>query len=150
MKPNVTARTLLTDLGVGNFNATMIIPFIFMMPATTDPRSPAIMMMVRHIQRALYAMGSRVADSGFLDRTTADNLETLMGAGWLNRTWADVVSTVVAAKRARVKLAPTAPGPEDFGPEPVGMFDFLPDVPGGLLTYAVGAGALYYFLKRKR
>ncbi len=110
------------------------------------------MMMVRQIQRKLYAMGSRVADSGFLDRTTADNLETLIGPGWLNGSWAQVVAGVNAAKKARIKLTPTAPAPEDMGPPAVGflpLFDFLPDVPGGLLTYAVGAGALYLFLRKR-
>lgn len=149
MKPNVTARTLLTDLGVGNFNATMIIPFMFMAPATTDPRSAPIMMMMRQIQRHLYAMGSRVADSGFIDQTTAANLETLMGPGWLNRPWADVVTAVTQAHASHVRLQATPPQPDDYGPEAVGVFDFLPDVPGGLLTYAAAAGALYYFLRKR-
>ncbi len=144
-----TLRDLLIKLGIGHFDATMIIPFMFMAPATTDPRQPSILMLVRHIQRQLHAMGSQVAESGFIDRMTAHDLEALVGPGWLNKPWAEVVVAVVNARASRVTLAPVPAGPEDFGPEPVGVFDFLPDVPGGLLTYAVGAGALYYFLRKR-
>jgi len=144
-----TLRVLLTDLGIGNFNATMIIPFMFMAPASTDPKQPSVLMLVRAIQQTLYSMGAPVRDSGMIDQATSYQLERLAGPGWLNQSWAQVVTTLLEAKKAHINLSAPPQLATNSGPPAVGLFDFLPDVPGGLLTYAVGAGALYYFLKKR-
>jgi hypothetical protein len=151
-----TLRNLLTALGVGQFNATMVIPILFMAPATTDPRQPATIMLVRHLQRAMWALGAKIDDTGYLDEPTTEVIEQLLGAGWMNRPWSDTVNAVVTARQNKLKLATPAPvalPPEDFGPQAtsgMGLFEFLPSVPGGALTYLAGAGLLYYFLTKQR
>lgn len=150
-----TQRDLLVALGIGQFNATMIIPMMLTQPATTDPKSPAIIMLVRAIQNQLYVMGATHLDNtGYLDMPTAEYLDELLGPQWINRQWADVVRAVVTARQNNVQLRPPAvatEAPIDYGPQAQGAFDFLPAVPGGALTYVAGAGLLYYlWTKRKR
>lgn len=149
---DLTLRDLLLNLGIGNFNATMIIQSMFQSPAATDPRSPAILLLVRQIQRTLQAMGAPIRETGMLNLETAAQLQRLMGTGWLNKTWAQVVQGVVAARDARVSLAPMATAPQS-SPAPVsglaGFLDFLPSVPGGLITYAIGGLVAYHYFTKK-
>lgn len=146
------AREMLTSLGIGQFNATMIIPFLWFAPATTDPRSSPVLMLVRAIQRNLFALGASLHETGFLDEPTAAVLERLMGPGWMNGSWAEVVGAVLAAKRNHYTFAvQPAVAPEVHGPQAVGgVLDFLPDVPGGMLTYAVGGLVAYHFWKKRK
>lgn len=145
-----TARDLLLDLGVGGFNATMLIETLMMTPATTEAASAPVMMLVQHLQRIVKAMGAPIpALSGIIDDPTNAALERVVGPNWLFRTWFDVCREVVAAQRAGKTLAvlrAAAAKPVDSG---IGFLD-LPDVPGGLLTYAAGAYVLYRVLKKKR
>ena len=55
-----TGRNLLSSIGIGQFNITMIIPYLFIAPATcpTDPRSAQTLMMVSHIQAVLNQLGA--------------------------------------------------------------------------------------------
>lgn len=145
-----TMRTLLRRLGVGDFNITMCVPFMFIAPATTDPRSPPIITLVKHVQRALNELGAGVPETGYLNVPTAQVLEELVGPGWEGRSWADNIRAVTQAKDDRLSLAPEleldAAPPV---PEAVGFFD-LPDVPGGVLTYALAAYLLYRHLNKGR
>jgi hypothetical protein len=150
-----TSRDLLLAVGIGDFNATMIVPFVLVAPATTDPKSPSIMLMVGAIQRELMMLGAPIRQTGYLDHPTADVLEFVMGPGWMNRSWADVLKATIQARRQRRNLTgsrSTMAPPVETGPaQPAlsGPLDFLPDVPGGLLTYAVGGYLLYRALRTK-
>jgi hypothetical protein len=145
------ARELLLALGIGQFNATMIVPYMFVAPATTDPKSAQTILIVQHLQKALYDLGATdVPQSGRLDAATAQAMERVAGANWERMSWAANVSAVVSAKEAGVSLrAPPAPRVRGTPVAVGGVFDFLPDVPGGLVTYAVGALVLYRHLTRK-
>jgi hypothetical protein len=148
-KPSKNARELLTQIGIGHFNATMIMPYMFIAPATTDPKSAQTILMVQAIQRALFGLGAHdVPQSGRLDAPTARALAQVVGPNWERTTWAGNISAVLAARESGLSIAP--PEPEPGMPVAVGgPLDFLPDVPGGLITYAVGAYFLYRHFTRK-
>lgn len=149
MMPHKNVREMLDRLGVGQFNATMIIPYMMIAPATTDPKSSQIYLLVQHIQRALYAMGyDHVAESGELDDATSAALRSVAGPDWEIMPWSASVGAVVDAQMHGLR----APPPPMLA-EPVvalaGPLDFLPDVPGGVLTYAVAAYFAYRYFTRK-
>jgi hypothetical protein len=148
-KPNKNARDLLTQIGIGHFNATMIMPYMFIAPATTDPKSSQTILMVQAVQRALFMLGATdVPMSGRLDAPTARALAAVVGPNWERTTWSGNISAVLSAQENGVSLA--EPEPPPGVPVAVGgPLDFLPDVPGGLVTYAVGAYFLYRHLTRK-
>lgn len=140
------ARELLTQLGIGNFNATMVIQYMFIAPATTDPKSPPIMTLVAAIQRRLQGLGYSVPQNGYLDVPTANAITTIASSGWQNRAWGDTVKAVLSAPHASSRAEPEPLG-APMGSLP--MFS-LPDVPGGALTYVAAGAALYYVLVHKK
>jgi hypothetical protein len=151
MSTEVSGRNLLLKLGVGNYNATMMIPYLFTSPMTTDPKSPQIMLMVQHMQKVLNKLGANLIVTSYLDRPTAAALTGLFGStNWTAWAWSDVVAGVVQAKANGTQLSEVDPvttypiaatGDMPFG---------LPDVPGGIVTYAAAGAALWWFLKKKR
>lgn len=151
--PN-NVRGLLKAIGIGDYNATMIIQYAFVAPATTDPRSSPIIIMVRHLQGALNDMGASVPVSGYLDQPTAAALARVVGPNWERLSWADNIRAVVAGRGvgfsasapAQFTPALTVSAP---APAPVGMFD-LPDVPGGAVTYAAAAVLAWHLFFRKK
>jgi hypothetical protein len=144
MSHPTNAREALNALGIGNFNATMVIQYMFIAPATTDPKSPPIMVLVRAIQDRLRRLGYPVPSHGYLDVPTANAITAAVGAGWQNRAWGDTVKAVLAA-------SPPVPMRDQL-PEPMGALPTLslPAVPGGAITYAAAGAALYYFLVHKK
>lgn len=156
-QPNKTLRQLLSAIGLGQFNATMVIPYMMISPATTDPKASQVILLVQHIQRELYALGATsVPVSGYLDTQTAAALTDLMGPGWEGAPWSTVVQAVISARENGTRLQPIFLASEPYDPRsrPVsvgGPLDFLPDVPGGLVTYGVVGYLLYrHFTKRAR
>jgi len=148
-----TSRQLLLGIGMGQFNATQTIPYLMMSPATIDPKAPASILLLRHMQRILFQMGAQdVADTGYLDTATADALRQIAGPNWERLTWGAVVSALLAARARGQMLArvEAAASPDGVPLAVSGPLDFLPDVPGGLVTYGVGAYLLYRLLRRRR
>lgn len=148
----LTGRTLLTRIGIGQFNATMVIPYLGFAPATTDPKSPQVIIMVQHVQKMLNQMGAALSTSGHLDIPTARTLSLVVGERWETMPWSATLSAIISAKDNGVML-PTADETEILIP-PAATGDipgvpFLPDVPGGILTYGVAAYLLYRYLKKK-
>lgn len=145
-----TARDLLKGIGIGDFNATMVIQYVFVAPATTDPRSAPIILMVRHLQQALNNMGARVPISGYLDTPTAQALYQIVGPNWERLSWADNIAAVIDSKSVGISAAPPIPlTPASTPPAAVGTFDFLPDIPGGFLTYLIGGAVAYHYLTKR-
>jgi hypothetical protein len=153
------ARELLLALGVGHFNATQVIPYLLIAPATTDPKAPQIALLVRHLQQVLFNMGATdVANTGALDLPTARALRLIAGPNWERMTWGSNLQAVLAAAGRGQRLTPApssvpdAISPSTLTPTPVavsGPLDFLPDVPGGLLTYGVAAYLIYRHFRRR-
>jgi len=147
-----TARDLLEGIGIGHVNATMIIPYLPISPATTDPKSGQIIAMVRQLQKELFNMGATdVANTGYLDEATGRALEQLSGPDWMRMSWGDNLTAIVNAKVVGTRITPQGAIPDAMG-QPVavgGPLDFLPDVPGGLVTYGIAAFFLYRYLRRR-
>ena len=145
-------RSLLEKLGVGHFNATMMIEDSFIAPATSDPNSPQIILMVRALQKKL-----GVPISGVLDDATADALAARVGPGWMSLSWGDNIATVLAQQAkippysvtAQRMLRPTPPDPNLMS-SLEGVFDFLPDLPGGVIAYGVIGYLAYRYLQKRR
>lgn len=151
MNTEVSARSILLRLGVSDLNATQIIPYMFTSPMTTDPKSPMIMLLVKHMQKVLNQMGANLIVTSYLDRPTSSALDGLFGGTqWSSWAWTDVISGIVKAKQSGVRLNETAPITKypiaATGDMPFG----LPDVPGGVLTYAAAGFGLWYLMKKKR
>lgn len=151
-------RALLLDLGVGDFNATMAIPYMFIAPRTTDPAAVQLLVVVEKIQAALLNMGATdVIPTGVLDNVTAKALRQVCGPEWLAMPYYEIVRCVVKAEQNDHKFIQpsifTGPGPEAtegwsdivFNTQP----PFLPNVPGGVLTYGIGAWFLWKYFKKK-
>lgn len=156
-KAEVTARSLLIGIGVGHFNALMVIPFMWMAPAATDPKASQIIVLVKHLKKTLNDMGAGLRPDGYLDLPTARTLSLVVGDRWMSMPWADVISAVLSAKEQGVTL----PSPDDLvdgAPEPQaspGIGEYipsipgLPDVPGGIVTYGIAAYLIYRHLTKK-
>lgn len=144
-------RAILLDLGVGDFNATMAIPYMLLAPRTTDPSMVQMLVVVRKIQEALMGMGAvQVQNTGVLDTPTAKALDQICGPEWLAAPYYETIQTVLAAERAGHQFVQD-PVLDDSGPSATGdILGFLPDVPGGLLTYGVGAALVYWMLTKKK
>lgn len=140
-------RDLLLRLGVSHMNATIMINYMMMNPAGTDPASPSLALLVMHMQQALQQAGaSDVVVNGRVDDATNAALERIL-PGWLFRPWSNAVKALVDFRDHGGTL--TA-GPVTVGARPMSGMPFgLPDVPGGVLTYlAAGAVAWHFWNKR--
>lgn len=142
-----TSRDLLIDLGVGQYNATMLVETMMMAPATTEAAAAPTMLLVGHIQEKLNEMGAGLVPNGYLDPPTVSALAQLGGRNVLQKSWFEVGKDVMAARQAglRLKQRRARPNPKTA----TGTFD-LPDVPGGLFTYAAGGLLLWHFLSKKK
>jgi hypothetical protein len=137
------ARQLLLGLGMGQYNATMAIQFMFLTPAATDPAMPSIILMTKHLQLGLRAAGSGVAVTGQIDDATARALIELVGPDWNQVAWYELFRSTIEAKKRR-SLEQRAGNLE------LGFIPDLPAVPGGMFTWAAAAVAAWYFLFHKK
>ena len=145
------ARQLLTDLGIGQFNATMVVPYMMLAPRTTDPKSAPVILMVQHVQRTLYRMGATdVPDSGRFDSATVRALEAAVGPDWERMSWGSLIAELLRARDQRIDVSPQIAAPDGQPIAVSGVLDFLPDVPGGLVTYGVIAFLAYRHFSKKR
>jgi hypothetical protein len=102
----VDVRAMLVELGVPSFNATMAIPFMFLLPGTTDPDSPSVIEIIKGLQRGLKRLGYRkLAISGLLDQQTARVLDQISppAGSWLQKTWVQLYGDVLATKKQPVR-----------------------------------------------
>jgi len=145
-----TSRDLLNAIGMGQHNATQAIPYLMIAPATTDPKTPMVINMVRHVQQLLFQMGaSDVANTGYLDAPTAAALLQIAGPNWERMTWGANIQALLGARDRGMSLSPSPVAT----PMPVavsGPLDFLPDVPGGIVTYGVVGYLLYRHFSKRR
>jgi hypothetical protein len=136
------ARQLLLGLGMGNFNATIAIQYMFLAPSATDPAMPSIILMTKHLQLGLRAAGADVGVSGQIDDPTAAALIKLVGPEWNHVTWYALFRAVTEAKKSQTLR-------ERAGDMNLGLIPDLPSVPGGMLTWAAAAVAVYFLLRKK-
>lgn len=153
-----SVRNLLLAIGVSRTAAAMVTPNMYQAPAVSDPKSPHIMVVVGHLQDALNTMGYQLTRTGYLDLPTAHAMSDIVGPGWERMTWADNIAAVLAAKKqpgiqmaSRALASAQVPDVTLAGitGADLNFVPFLPDVPGGVITYAVGGYLLYRMLKKR-
>lgn len=105
-KVDNNGRSLLLALGIGDYNATGIIPYLFMAPAQTDSDMAATVLMVEAIQKALNSMGARLEVSGDLDVASVVELKKVVGPDWLPMKWYEIIRRVVRAKNHGFRIVP--------------------------------------------
>jgi hypothetical protein len=151
MRQQRTSRELALAIGIGGFNATSVVQTMMQSPATTDPKMPPVVMLVRHLQKELFELGATdVANTGYIDTATYHALEQLLGPSWMRMSWAENVGAVVDAKATKTQLSPAMMPADDGVPVATsGVLDALPAVPGGMFTYAIGAYLLYRAMCKK-
>lgn len=138
-------RRILLDLGIGDFNATMILPCMFMGPAQTDPSMAQVQLLTTALQKNMIKMGaSWLKITGRIDEQTAHCLHALVGPYWNQTTWGELASAVVTARGNKKKLKRPSPS----GKVTLGALGFdlpsPPAIPGGIITYGIAG----YFLVR--
>jgi hypothetical protein len=141
-------RALLLELGIGDYNASMILPYMFMGPAQTDPAMAAVRLMTKAIQKQFIAMGATwLKPTGMIDDDTAHCLHALVGAHWNEVTWQEIITATLAARRSGRKYArPYASS--SVALQGIGL-PALPDVPGGIITYGIVGYLLYRHFRKK-
>ena len=93
-RPHGDLRQQLLLLGMSETAITMSMPQMWFAPATTDPYSPAVVMIVEAIQ---YHLG--LQQTGYIDAPTKRALSLCCGASWANRPWSIVVGQVLANRK---------------------------------------------------
>lgn len=146
------ARAALNEIGVGDFNATLVIPIMFMGPAQTDPGMTQVQVLLKAMQTTMQRMGAdHLVATGRLDRATASCLQAIVGHDWLERPWFEIVDGLIVAKRAGQRFRRTYGDVDGSAPvelSGLGLLPNLPDVPGGIVTVAIGAFLLYRHFKK--
>lgn len=97
-RPHVDVREELLKLGMSQVSATMVVPFVWFAPGTSDPFSPAIIMLVRGIQSHLRTLGYRSRGDGYVDRATDSALRLVAGPDWKAQPWIVVVGHALRAR----------------------------------------------------
>jgi hypothetical protein len=145
------ARQLLLGMGMGQYNATIAIQYMFIAPAATDPAMPSIILMTKHLQLGLRAAGARdVAVSGQIDDPTAKALIQLVGPDWNQVVWYELFRATTEAKKRRTLEHRASEMELGLVPDIAESFGILPAVPGGMFTWAAAAVAAWYFLIHKK
>lgn len=137
----MNAREILSKLGVGEFNATQIIPYFFLTPSATDADMPPIILLVEALQRHLAAMGADVRIDGILSINTASAFRTLLGSNWPRMPWYRLAEAVMEARRRGTRLQ-TGGAQQAVGHDGLGD---LPDVPFGLKGIVIGLAGFYLY-----
>ncbi len=144
-----SARSILLALGMGDFNATMVIQYLFLAPAQTDPQMAQIIMLTTHLQEAMVAMGAPVRVTGSIDGAWAPYFDRVCGRHWQDLPWAEIARMVIAAKARGQRIDPQGATITIQRGALDGVLDSLPTIPGGIFTYAVGGYLLWRHMKRK-
>lgn len=151
MTPEPTSvRAELLKLGIGDFNATLIIPMMFMGPAQCDPDLTQMKLLVKALQKRMQGMGATwIVAHGRLDQNTASCLAATVGPRWSEMAWHDIIKALELAKNSGRSFAkpPTAKGVELSG---LGDDWSLNTIAMYALGTILGAAAWKHFSKKGR
>lgn len=89
-KPVPDLRDMLLGAGIGQFNAILSIPYMNMLPGTTDPYAQGVMQLVRGLQRMLNQRGARLLEDGGMGEKTVQALAFYAGPRWQDKSWAQL------------------------------------------------------------
>lgn len=151
-----TAQGSLRALGVPWQLINLPLPYLWLLPQTSDPDTAGVIEIVSALQRGLAKIGfGNVRANGTVDQATALALTRVAG-NWKNKTWMQIINDVVAAltdpERATRAAAAVLgglgdyieydPQPGSYGAGPLpGLLVGTPPGPLGLGDTATDSGA---------
>lgn len=150
---NPNARATLLRMGIGDFNATMCIPVMFMGPAQTDPTITPVMILVKSMKTIMREMGAQVPMNHRMDMPFAHCLHALAGPHWAEHPWFDLCEKLLDAREHGMRFssrAAPAPGGNPIELSGLGMLPSFDAIPGGIVTVGAAAYLLYRHFKKKR
>jgi hypothetical protein len=144
-------REMLLSAGIGEFNATMSIPYMMMMPRTCDPWTQGIIQLVEGLQNLLNARGARIIVDGWLGHDTGAALARFAGPNWQDKTWMQLYGDVIRG-RTVPSSSPAAVGEYHGGYVAETGLEGIVDavVTNPLAWLAAGAAAFVITQRRRR
>lgn len=88
-------RDMLLTAGVGQYNATLAIPYMNFLPSTTEPYAQGTRLIVQGLQRMLNQRGARLAVDGGFGVKTIRALIAYAGPRWPEKSWAQLYADVI-------------------------------------------------------
>jgi hypothetical protein len=127
-----TAQKSLRDLGVSWQLINLPLPYLWLLPQTSDPDTAGVIEIVRAIQRGLVKIGfGDVRVSGTLDAATAKALRRVSGP-WEGKAWIQIINDVVSTMRDPERAARAAAAIAG------GLGDYIAYEPGPAEPYGAG------------
>lgn len=146
-------RQMLLAAGIGEFNATMSIPYMYFLPRTCDPSTQGVIQIVEGLQNLLRARGEQVPLDGWMGKTTVDALMKFAGPTWRDKSWVQLYGDVLRGRRAPgfEKDAPaSAQAMDGYVYETgLGVVPAFADVITHPIAWIAAGAAAYYFLGKK-
>ena len=147
--PQSDTRDLLLAAGIGQYLATMSLPYMFFLPRTSDPYAQGVMQIVTGLQRLLNKKGAHLDLDGGLGEETIAGIMKYSGPNWYDKSWAQIYGDVLFGKvwkgYGRKDRAPKEPlsdynlsSPADLGSS------FVGDVVASPLPW-IAAGAFVWW-----
>ena len=147
-------RDMLLMAGVGQYTAAMSIPYMSMLPSTTEPYAQGVIQLVKGLQRLLVKQGAKLAVDGGMGERTVTALMRFAGPRWQEKNWAQLYADVISGKPwqgfirndrgERVGVAP-----QITSPAPSGLGDSVTDLATNPIVLAAGAFFVWWKWFRK-
>jgi len=93
-------RDMLLMSGIGQYNALMSIPYMNMLPGTTEPYAQGVQQMIKGLQRLMNRQRPKrmlVEDGGMGDEMIAE-LKRYAGPRWYDKSWAQLYADVISGE----------------------------------------------------
>lgn len=152
------ARAMLESAGIGEYNATLSLPYFYFMPRSCDPFTQGVMQLVEGIQNMVRARGrTEVRVTGVIDGATGKAIEVWSGPGWRDKNWMQIYGDIINGKPALTPKVTAADLDLDVlsATAPESAMSGILDPVSGLLGnpmawFFAGGAALYYYFGIKR
>lgn len=89
-------RDMLLVAGIGQYNAVLSIPYMNMLPSTTEPYAQGVQQLIKGLQRLLNKRGAKLVVDGGLGTATIKRLVMYAGPHWQDKSWAQLYADVIA------------------------------------------------------
>ncbi len=97
--PRLDTRDMLLAAGIGEYVATMSLPYMFFLPRTSDPYAQGVIQIVQGLQTLLNRHGADLEVDGGLGKKTIAALAKFSGPRWHDKSWAQLYGDVLRGRR---------------------------------------------------